>query len=209
MTFNYRGIGASNAPIEGLSLHDFSRDIWSIADSLECATVHLLGKAFGNRVMRTASSDQPERVSTITLIAAGGEVLPTEETQTKFRRYFDASLSRDEWTRLHAEINYAPINAHLAAAAADLGTYPLAAAGQAASIRATPPDEWLVGGTAPMLVMVGLDDRVAPPENGLRLAERRPGTWLVGLPDCGHSMLDEQPEAIMRSLTTFLGQAHL
>ena len=209
VTFNYRGIGRSNAPIEELTLHDFGQDVWSIADSLECETVHLLGKAFGNRVMRTASSDQPERVSTITLVAAGGEVQPTEATQTKFRRYFDTSLSREEWAQLHAEINYAPVNAHLASAAADLGTYPLVAGAQAAAVLATPPDEWLNGGTAPMLVMVGLDDLVAPPVNGLSLAESRPNTWLVGLPDCGHSMLDEQPDAIMRSVTGFLRHKHL
>jgi pimeloyl-ACP methyl ester carboxylesterase len=73
----------------------------------------------------------------------------------------------------------------------------------------TPPEEWLQGGTAPMLVMVGLDDLVAPPENGLRLAESRPNTTLIGLPNCGHSMLDEQPETIIRSLGHFLRERSL
>ena len=58
--------------------------------------------------------------------------------------------------------------------------------------------------TASMVVMVGLDDVVAPPENGLRLAKARPGTTLTGLPNCGHSMLDDQPDAIVRLLARFL-----
>ncbi len=203
-TFNYRGIGRSSGRLTELTLHDFGNDVWTIADSLGAAKVHLLGKAFGNRVMRAASCDRPDRVATITLLAAGGEIAPAVEVQAKFRRYFDPSISREDWIGLHAEINYAPANAHLASAAADLGTYPLVAGAQAQAVEATPLDEWLHGGTAPMLVMVGLDDVVAPPENGLRLAEARPDTTLIGLPNCGHSMLDEQPEAILRMLTRFL-----
>ena len=204
VTFNYRGIGRSTGQLAELTLHDFADDVWAIADSFDCATVHMLGKAFGNRVMRAASSDRPDRVATITLLAAGGEIAPSAEVQAKFRRYFDPSISKEDWARLHAEINYAPANAHLAAAAADLGTFPLVAGAQAKAVEATPPDEWLHGGTAPMLVMVGLDDVVALPENGLRLAATRPHTTLVGLPNCGHSMLDEQPEAILGLLTHFL-----
>lgn len=204
VTFNYRGIGRSNGPLDNATLHDFGNDVWAIADSFDCATVHLLGKAFGNRVMRAASSDCPDRVATITLLAAGGEIAPSPEVQTKFRRYFDPSISKEDWAQLHAEINYAPANAHLAAAAAELGTYPLVAGAQAKAVEATPLDDWLLGGTAPMLVMVGLDDVVAPPENGLRLAGARAGTTLVGLPNCGHSMLDEQPDSILRLLTRFL-----
>lgn len=209
VTFNYRGIGRSDGPLDGVTLHDFADDVWRIADALGCATVHLLGKAFGNRVMRTASSDRPDRVATITLLAAGGAIPPSDEVQIKFRRYFDPSISRDEWAQLHAEINYAPANAHLATAAADLGTHPTVAGAQAKAAERTPPEEWLHGGTAPMLVMVGLDDLVAPPENGLRLAESRAGTTLVGLSNCGHSMLDEQPEIILRLLGRFLRERSL
>jgi pimeloyl-ACP methyl ester carboxylesterase len=209
VTYNYRGIGRSTGSLEGLTLHDFAADAWRIADSFEGATVHLLGKAFGNRVMRTASSDRPDRVATITLLAAGGEIPPSSEVQTKFRRYFDPSISKDEWTRLHAEVNYAPANAHLAAAAADLGTFPLVAGAQAEASGRTPLDQWSHGGTAPMLVMVGLDDVVALPENGLRLAEARPDTTLIGLSNCGHSMLDEQPDTIVRLITRFVRERGL
>lgn len=209
VTFNYRGIGRSTGSLEGLTLHDFANDVWRIADWIGCPTVHLLGKAFGNRVMRTASSDRPEDVATITLLAAGGEIPPSAEVQTRFRRYFDPSISKQEWVQLHAEINYAPANAHLAAAAADLGTYPAVAGSQARAVETTPPEEWLLGGTAPMLVMVGLDDVVAPPENGLRLAESRPDATLIGLSNCGHSMLDEQPDTIIRLLARFLRERRL
>jgi hypothetical protein len=43
-------------------------------------------ETFGNRVMRTAASDQPDRVASIILIGAGGQILPSEETQALYRR---------------------------------------------------------------------------------------------------------------------------
>jgi pimeloyl-ACP methyl ester carboxylesterase len=84
VTFNYRSIGCSEGPIDGLTLHDFGRDVWAIANYLDCDKMHLVGKAIGNRVMRAASNDNPERVATITLIAAGGAIQPDAETQAKF-----------------------------------------------------------------------------------------------------------------------------
>ena len=55
-----------------------------------------------------------------------------------------------------------------------------------------------------MLVIVGLQDRVAVPENGLALATGRPQTWLLGIPDCGHNMVDEQPETLSREIARFI-----
>ena len=63
VTYNYRSIGASKGPIVGTTLHDFADDVWRIADSLGLEKVHLAGKTFGNRVMRTAAADKPDRVA--------------------------------------------------------------------------------------------------------------------------------------------------
>ena len=53
------------------------------------ATFTLAGKTFGNRVMRTASSDQPDRVASITLLGAGGEIPPAPDVQQKYLRFTD------------------------------------------------------------------------------------------------------------------------
>ena len=55
-----------------------------------------------------------------------------------------------------------------------------------------------------MLVIVGLQDPVAVPANGLELATQRPDTWLLGLPDCGHNMVDEQPETLSSAIAEFV-----
>lgn len=204
VTFNYRGIARSTGPIDGLSLHDLADDVWAIADSIDAPRVHLAGKTYGNRVMRTAASDQPERAASLTLIGAGGQIPPSEEVTALYRRYLDPSIPLREWRELNAILNYAPGNEHLAAAAVDLGTFPNVARAQIEASNSTPLNEWLSGGSAPMLVIVGLQDRVAVPENGLALATGRPQTWLLGIPDCGHNMVDEQPETLSREIARFI-----
>ncbi len=55
-----------------------------------------------------------------------------------------------------------------------------------------------------MLILTGLQDLMAVPENGLKLAKQRPNTWLVGLPNCGHNMVFEQPEALKKLILEFI-----
>lgn len=206
VTYNYRGIGSSTGPIQGLTLHDLAADVWHVADQLDVERVHLAGKTFGNRVMRAAATSRPGRTASITLIGAGGQIAPSAETRALYRRYLDPDISTSEWTELHASLMYAPGNKALAASAAELGTFAAVAAAQIEASNATPPAEWTGGGSAPMLVLVGLHDRVAPPANGFEIAVTRANTSLVGLADCGHSMLDEQPETLRREIAGFINR---
>ena len=204
VTYNYRTIGASKGPIIGVTLHDYAQDVWRIADAMGVKKVHLAGKTYGNRVVRTAATDRPERVLSITLIGAGGEILPSAEIQTKYRRYINPNLPREEWIKLQAELMFAPGNEHLASRSAELGEYPELAAAQIKATNVTPKSEWTGAGTAPMLVLTCLQDLVAVPENGLNLAKDRQDTWLVGIPGCGHNMVFEQPEALRRLIIEFI-----
>ncbi len=191
VTFNYRGIGLTEGPVEELTLHDYANDVWAIVDALGATHVHFGGKAYGNRVMRTASSDQPSRVTSIILYAAGGEVPADPGTTALYKRYTDPSVSEEEWLRLHAEINFAPVHADKARLSAERGAYPHLAALQVKAAQKTPLEDFVRGGTAPMLVVTGLDDRVAVPQNALNIAMSRPDTRLVGIPNCGHNMIFE------------------
>jgi pimeloyl-ACP methyl ester carboxylesterase len=204
VTYNYRTIGASKGPIIGITLHDYAQDLWRIADALGAKKVHLAGKTYGNRVVRTAAADRPERTLSVTLIGAGGEILPSAEVQGKYRRYIDPDTSREEWLKLQAELMFAPGNEHLAGRSAEHGKYPELAAAQVKASNATPKREWTGAGTAPMLVLTCLQDLVAVPENGLNLAKKRPDTWLAGIPNCGHNMVFEQPEALRRLIIEYI-----
>ncbi len=59
-----------------------------------------------------------------------------------------------------------------------------------------------------MLIVQGLDDALAVPENGRILkAEMGDRAELVELANCGHAMLPEQPAAIAEAVLRFL-RAH-
>jgi pimeloyl-ACP methyl ester carboxylesterase len=197
ITFNYRGIGGSDGPKEGVTLHDYGQDVWRIVDGLGLDKVHLGGKAYGNRVMRAASNLAPDRVKSIVLYAAGGEVPMSPEVTAMFRRYTDPSIDREEWVRLQAALMFSPVHAHKAGTSADRGMYPEIARLQTIAATATPVNEYIAGGTAPMLVITGLDDVVAVPQNAYNIAESRRNTRIVGLPDCGHNMIFEVPEDLV------------
>lgn len=204
VTYNYRTIGASTGPLEGLTLHDYAKDLWRVADAFGAKRVHLAGKTFGNRVVRAAAQNRPDRVLSITLIGAGGEIPPSPDTGVLYRRYVDPTTPKDEWLKLQGELMYAPGNEHLAARDAAQGEFPGLAAAQIKASEATPKAEWANGGSAPMLVLTCLADRIAVPEGALVLAKSRRNTWLVGLPACGHNMLNERPNDIARLVFEFI-----
>jgi pimeloyl-ACP methyl ester carboxylesterase len=206
VTFNYRTIGASKGPIDDITLHEFANDVWRIADELALEKVHLAGKTYGNRVMRTAAADKPERTQSVILIGAGGDILPSADVQAMYWRYVDPKTPREEWQRLQGELMFAPGNEHLASRSAALGSYPELAAAQIKASNATPKSEWRSGGTAPMLILTCLKDRIAVPENALNLAKSRPETWMVGIPDCGHNMIYERQEDLTRLIVDYIVQ---
>jgi len=56
-----------------------------------------------------------------------------------------------------------------------------------------------------MLIVQGLDDKTAPPENGIRMqTEFGDRITLVNLENAGHLMGVERPEATAAAIITFL-----
>jgi pimeloyl-ACP methyl ester carboxylesterase len=202
---NPRGIGASTGRLDDITLHDLASDVWACADGLSLTKVHLLGRAFGNRVVRTASSDQPNRVFSLTLLAAGGEIAPAPEDSRNLNRMFDTTLDTKERLTALREATYAPGHQPDPSYLQHLNgeTYKK----QTEAFRRTGLKEWYLGGVAPMLVVQCLADRIAVPLNAWNLAVERANTRLVALPGCGHAMIPEQLEAISRSVIGFLQEA--
>ncbi len=69
----------------------------------------------------------------------------------------------------------------------------------------TPRELWWQAGTAPMLIIQGLDDVLAPPANG-RTLQKKLGdrVQLVELKNTGHALLPEQPEIIAETILNFI-----
>ena len=199
---NPRGIGGSSPAAAGLTLHDLAADVASVIERLDGGPAHLVGHAYGNRVMRCLAADRPDLARSVTLIAAGGQVPADPETHAALMRVFEPERTETERLADVGRAFFAP--GHDPAVWLD-GWYPGTMAMQWGALD-VPFGEWGHAGSAPVLVIQGLDDPVAVPANGYALrdllgAER---VRVVDVPDASHAMLPEQPAIIARELIAFL-----
>jgi len=56
----------------------------------------------------------------------------------------------------------------------------------------------------PTLVILGARDLMAPPKNAQRLVNALPDVKVVTVPECGHALMAEQPDAVLDALRAFL-----
>ena len=199
-----RGVDGSTLPSTDITLHTLARDVVAVLDHEGLREpVHVIGHAYGNRIARTLATDHPGRVGALVLLAAGGvEPTPPEtgraiscalfrigwacaqEDSTRFAFFAGASEIPDYWLR---------------------GWYPRAGIAQARAMVNTHPDEWSAGGSAPILVLDPAEDAAAPGGGTLLEKEHPDRVKLVVIPDAGHALLPEQPEAVAREAVAFLG----
>jgi pimeloyl-ACP methyl ester carboxylesterase len=173
---NLRGVGNSAGTLDELSLHGLARDIAGVIKATG-APAHLVGRALGNRVARCTAMDFPAMVKSVTLLAAGGLVPP----------HLDQPLANPQRPRRQLRYWRAAGQAHEHAA------------------QSTPLDEWWPGGNAPMLIVQGLADRIAVPENGRRLAADYPDrVRLREIPGAGHGVLFERPDIVVPEVIAFV-----
>lgn len=204
---NQRGIMGSTGELANLTLHDYANDVVAIADALDIRRVHLLGWALGNRTSRVVATDYPDRVASISLIAAGGLARPLTEPGELGELLGNKDLPIAEKARLARRTLFSPATdeALVVEFATNLQYWNDARASQTRANRDTPLEQWWAGGSGPMLIVQGLDDKTAPPENGIRMqAEFGDRITLINLENAGHVMGIERPEATAAAIIAFL-----
>ena len=197
-------IGASIPSKDDASLFDLAKDVHGIY--AHHGKVVFLGHAFGNRVARASGTLYPENTAGIVLIGAGGKRPIEDKAAAALRDCFDPSLTiatRKEAIRygFFADENAIP----------DYwmrGWHRDTAQLQGATRRNSPPETWWSGGTAPMLVIAGLQDTIAPPQDTIDLLEQEFPDRVTGirLDGAGHALLPEKPDEIASAVLTWLQQ---
>lgn len=170
--------------------------------------VAIVGHAFGNRVARKIASRQPERVSAVILLAAGGQVPMEPEAQQAARNIFNPlrsykSRMKNVQYAFFAEGNEVPTHWKR-------GRHTKTAMAQGKALAASYEDDsWHCAGGVPMLIVQPMQDRLAAPENAYALKEKCPqDIEIVELQNAGHALLPEQPEAVAKAVLDFLAKHH-
>lgn len=200
------GIGRSVASRPAPNLFDLARDARTVVS--DHGRVVFLGHAFGNRVARASATLFPDQAAGVILIASGGQKPIAEKAAKALRDSFDPDLSLEARTQAVRYAFFADGN--------DIPDYWLrgwhAQTGrlQGGASPAMPSDEWTAGGTAPMLVIAGLQDTIAPPEDTIDLLERAHLDRVTGvrLDGAGHALLPEKPDEIAEAILTWLSTLH-
>lgn len=190
------------------TLHDLASDIACAMDALQISRAHLIGHAFGNRIARCVGADHPELVSSLVLLAAGGKYPPDPEIFNIARLFLEGEMPGTtclDDNRRAAAVQSAWFTPRTDGRVWIEGWDPLQILSFTAASNATPLDDWWGGGAAPMLIIQGLEDRIAPPANGRDLRDRYPGrVSLVEIPDTAHALLPEEPDLIASTIVEFL-----
>ena len=197
-----RGIGGSQGPMDGLTLHDLAEDVAAVIKTQARAPVMLIGHAFGNRLARTTAADHPALVSRLVLLACGGLIEIPEAALKALVGCFDESLLPEE----HMEcVRYGFFAEGNDPEVWRDGWHRDVMLMQSSAVRRTPVEDWWEAGGQPMLVVQALEDAIALPANAHDLKARLGGrVTLVELPDAGHAMLPEQPERIVSAIRAFI-----
>lgn len=207
----------------GAGAYDFEQCVRDLVATLESAgheRAHWLGYSMGARLALGCAVRYPRSVASLTLIGARAGI--ADEGERESRRRADESLARrleahgieafvDEWMamplfatqhRLGADFVDGQRRARLANDAREL----------AASLRGLGPAAQpslhgeLGRVTAPTLLVAGELD-AAFVASGRDLARRLPAAELCEVPDSGHAVHLERPEAFIRATRDFLRRA--
>lgn len=207
VALNLRGIKGSTGELNGLTLHDYARDIADVIRKVGNSPAHLLGWAQGNRFARAVATDYGDLVRSVVLIAAGGKVPSDPEAAEALARLYEPGLSNDERRRLMQTALFAPGFDPTPFLSLWSSVAPEARRSQAAANQSTPLTDWWLGGAAPMLVLQGVQDRIAPAANARALREDAPSrVRLVEIENAGHAVLLEQRARVLELIVNFLAE---
>ena len=203
IAINMRGTGESRGSLQDITVHDLAADVAGVLEALDRGPAHLVGHAFGNRVARCLAVDRPALVRSVTLLAAGGLIMPSTPLGTAFRNATEARMNGSDCVTMLGARWLSPASDPKILALVDC--WPAVHVALLATGRGMALEEWWGAGTAPLLVIQGLDDEAAPPGNGHALREQfGERVRLIDLPRAGHFLLLEQPEAVSRAVTEFV-----
>jgi len=209
IAMNPRGIGGSSGTLDNLSMETMANDVADVIRALGLEKVHLIGWAFGNRIARSTAARHPNRVASLGLLAAGGRVQPAKEALDAMNELISSDhLAEDRLVHLARTSLYSPSSDVLAIRkSVAAGKWPQAREAQLLASNKAELSEWWSGGNARMLVVQGLDDKMAVPENGYVLKEEFPErVTLVGIHDAGHMLLVEQADKVAQAIVSFLAR---
>lgn len=197
-----RGAGASTSEKQELSLTDMANDAATVLKAVGGTPAVLVGHDFGQRITRTLATQRLELVKSLVMFACGGKIKMAPEVGRVGQLCFDLSLP---WEVRKAAVRYAFFAPGNDPTPWRGGWYPEAAKLQRGGIRDPVSAFWAAGGVVKVLVVQGLQDVSAVPENARMFKSDFPDrVRLVEIDHAAHALLPEQPKRVAEAVLRFL-----
>lgn len=209
-----RGTGGSDTPPGPYTIDEMADDVVAVLDSLRIPRASAVGWSMGGSILQSVLSRYPDRIGRAVLLSALARYTRTQHAWLDCLRALRASeLSEEDRTMFgmawsftgktlmdHARSwDLAQMSASLPGGASD-EAYEY----QSAGLRAYDARPHLGKVTAEVMVLVGAEDVLTPPEQAVEIAELIPGARLKVLPRGSHGMLLEYPAETIGAMASFL-----
>jgi pimeloyl-ACP methyl ester carboxylesterase len=218
ITFDNRGTGQSDKPVEGYAIANMARDICGLLDRLGLDEVNMLGYSMGGAIAQEFVRQFPERVSKLILcatLAGGPQATYAKGSVVNVMRDLDG-LSPEQAARRIWKVTYAPcyLERHQTLAEEQMRREialptPLHAADlQFQAFAEFDGSQALSRIRCPTMVLSGDLDQLIPPQNSLTIAPQIPNAKLFVIAGAGHRVLWEAVGTCVELITGFLGADH-
>jgi pimeloyl-ACP methyl ester carboxylesterase len=203
---NRRGAGKSTGSLNDISYHTHAKDVSGVVRALGLKRIDILGHALGGRIARTFAADDPSVTRSVVLVPGAGLVEAAPDEAKAMNAMFKPGATQAEIMtgmsymvgdpkdseRVWKIIQPSSITDPATLKSETTTTAPLA-------------DWWAPPGPMPYLVIQGLKDRSAVPENSRKLKEELGArVTLVELPSAGHLSPVEYPNEVSSTIVKFL-----
>jgi pimeloyl-ACP methyl ester carboxylesterase len=196
-----RGIGVSRGPMDGLTLHDFARDVAASIEHEGQGPAVIVGHAYGNWVARMTAVDYPRLVRGVIIAAAAAKSYPPELSEA-VSKSGDLSLSDAERLKYLRYAFFAP--GHDATLWLT-GWHPEASKSQGLAAQATKQAEWWSAGATPLLDLQAELDPFKPREKSNELRDELGDRVTIGtVANASHALMPEQPAAVVDAIVAWV-----
>lgn len=218
ITMDLRGIGQTTLPLSFTHrIHDLAGDVVAVLDALGIGQAHVLGVSLGGMVALATGLEHPTRCLSVIALntsIAGQRTLRMSprgawaiasglvgDKMKIHRNLVDVLTS----TRLPTERKLEAVQKFHAIATTD-GLYVFTALKQLILAARFHVKQRLPELQMPVLLVYGADDQFVPSINTRKLKALIPHARLVSIPDAGHEIMMDQPEALRDVLVAWLDE---
>ena len=195
-----RGCGHSVGPLDGITFHDFGRDIAAVIEAERQGPAILLGHAFGNWIARVTAADHPQLARGVILAAAAAKTSPTYLREV-VAKCADTTLP-DAERRQQLAIGFFAAG-HDPSPWLD-GWHPAVFASQRRAGQSTDRAKWWSAGRAPILDLQAELDPWRPEASRDELvAELGSRVTVAMIAGASHALLPERPAAVVAAVASW------